>query len=1298
MAADNETESANILAQFIAAPTLLEKFQLVLRLDQDASNNLQADLPGERNKLPEQLFDWLSEVLAQLLALRAQPKPSNGDLNAIYVALQRRALQLDLVIVPTNLLQFLVSIVLQESSAWSPVVYQRLHRGADRALGHLLGWLIYFKEQDNEVELHQQLVELLSDQVAPLSIASPADDLIQKWGRESPIAVYARMCAQALADAGDALAASVLCAATAIELAKEEPADSWELAGLASRHLGSSRGRDASNALLLQLGSSALSQLKGNNNHRAITLLDQAIGECNGYARGNNSLAGHPQFIQLKASLHLDRAVCRLDFDDKGYWLALEDYAQTIACIESLDGRENPASSVKRKEYLAAVLMMQLEAKRHSNTYCDQDLIQDLTRVIDLGPDTQMLLTALQKRADLRLNQSDQGTQLAQADLLRALELCIAGSKERATILTTLGCSQLALGTHSVKEPIKYFEQAIECYTAADPDDETTYELAKSWMNLGAVKMGDPDSSPESAYDAFTRSADLLEAYLAAPEPKPEATSRQFTHLLAKAQLQRGSICSALQDPARWEDGIEALSRAIALLDARFKQAPNACSVEWCDDLASAYFNRAQAWKNRRHLYQARWASDLDAAITMRRRILQSFGDAPPLQAIKRLGSVILQRSRFDYDYGNADKLPSCLQDCEEVLQLCTATAPDARQEAEFLRLQFETYELMANALAALGRDSKALSASRQAAAILQRLPLEAWSANIRLAFLSEHALRLYRASEQDAAIAVLSELADSRALLYATAQTRAGQKSFISLGQSIGVLGAWLLADAGRPREALEFVEANRGFFLREIILSDPATLAARCQIPLSRAERISDLQQKLTRLRLSSNSDDVALQDNQADSANPERLIRRNMEDLCRQLQQEIDRLDIRLALAAPAIRALAPSDGWLVIPATSALGTVVFILNQETNLEQIPYLLLPSLTSAQLAKLVQDFRSAETNLLADSVEQRDAANGEFEAALLRTSEALWQGFIDPVLNCIAAIPGAAPGAAITLVSQGGLDALPLHIASRLVDGRRRYLIEDRVIRFAPGLPALDIMQRRRQQRLAKPARLAAFINPTGDLDGAAKWEWPAIEQLDWPLAPSAWVGPDNATLEAFTDFTAAQAQAPGFTHLHLAMHGVFNSEHPEASGLVFAFDQHGNPAELATVKGIFSLPYMPELEFVCLSTCHSSLSDIDHSSDEFIGLVSAFIHAGAGSLLATLYPILDATAPAVIAGIYRRLLERQTAANSYDIAEALRDTVLEDLLDCAAPSEEERQSDSSGRQSFSLIDWAAFKPVCS
>jgi CHAT domain-containing protein len=130
---------------------------------------------------------------------------------------------------------------------------------------------------------------------------------------------------------------------------------------------------------------------------------------------------------------------------------------------------------------------------------------------------------------------------------------------------------------------------------------------------------------------------------------------------------------------------------------------------------------------------------------------------------------------------------------------------------------------------------------------------------------------------------------------------------------------------------------------------------------------------------------------------------------------------------------------------------------------------------------------------------------------------------------------------------------------------------------------------------------------------------------------------VSPKGSTMEA-VDFQASRATAlspdlANYRIVHLATHGLLNSQHPELSGLVFSLvDKNGK-----TQDGIYNLNLNADL--VVLSACETGLGK-EVSGEGLIGLTRGFMHAGATRVVASLWKVSDVATARLMEEFYKAM----------------------------------------------------------
>jgi CHAT domain-containing protein len=121
-----------------------------------------------------------------------------------------------------------------------------------------------------------------------------------------------------------------------------------------------------------------------------------------------------------------------------------------------------------------------------------------------------------------------------------------------------------------------------------------------------------------------------------------------------------------------------------------------------------------------------------------------------------------------------------------------------------------------------------------------------------------------------------------------------------------------------------------------------------------------------------------------------------------------------------------------------------------------------------------------------------------------------------------------------------------------------------------------------------------------------------------------------------------------------LHLATYGVLNKPNPLFSFVEFA--PGGTHDGRLEVHEVFGLDLVADL--VVLSACQTglgsgALADVP-AGDDWVGLTRAFLHAGAGHVVATLWPVQDEATAALMDRFYRELAAGAEPARALALAQ--------------------------------------------
>ncbi|MEI2583635.1 CHAT domain-containing protein [Scytonema sp. PRP1] len=208
-----------------------------------------------------------------------------------------------------------------------------------------------------------------------------------------------------------------------------------------------------------------------------------------------------------------------------------------------------------------------------------------------------------------------------------------------------------------------------------------------------------------------------------------------------------------------------------------------------------------------------------------------------------------------------------------------------------------------------------------------------------------------------------------------------------------------------------------------------------------------------------------------------------------------------------------------------------------------------------------------------------------------------------------------------------------------------------------------------------------LFAIQNPTDNLEFTDI----EIETIAAAFHPRQILKKNEATAQALTESPTAEYFRDA-NWLHFSCHGYFNFNLPEKSALQLAASEISplpEDAEISrylrvsedagidlkkclTLENIFQLN-LPNCRLVTLSACETGLVDGFNTSDEYIGLPSGFIRAGAASIVSSLWAVDDFSTALLMIKFYENL---QTLTHNVPIAlnsaqEWFRRVTQEELL---------------------------------
>lgn len=261
------------------------------------------------------------------------------------------------------------------------------------------------------------------------------------------------------------------------------------------------------------------------------------------------------------------------------------------------------------------------------------------------------------------------------------------------------------------------------------------------------------------------------------------------------------------------------------------------------------------------------------------------------------------------------------------------------------------------------------------------------------------------------------------------------------------------------------------------------------------------------------------------------------------------------------------------------------------------------------------VQLYRAVlDTARLVHTIEQlrRQLEENAGEAGLQRGLSELYDWLVRP----LQARLGAAE-TPLVVIADGELDAIPF---AALYDARRRrYFLEDHPLRFAPSL-----REARRPARHAAAGMPPLFIADPA-FDARKHPGFPRLADAEDEAREIAAAYPGARVLpKAAASVDAVRAALPRAGLVHYAGHAVFDDERPERSYLLLAPAPGDAGADVLEAEEIAAMD-LRRVSVVVLAACQTVRTGPGRAAG-FSGLAGAFLAAGAGGAVGSLWEVDD------------------------------------------------------------------------
>ncbi len=466
--------------------------------------------------------------------------------------------------------------------------------------------------------------------------------------------------------------------------------------------------------------------------------------------------------------------------------------------------------------------------------------------------------------------------------------------------------------------------------------------------------------------------------------------------------------------------------------------------------------------------------------------------------------------------------------------------------------------------------------------------------------------------------------------------------------GKPVGAL-KWL--EEGRLKEVNTALARDRAMFRKDLKRNDRREYAALIdQLRLAEwRQRTADSENAFTEA-----------------SRNAKR-ISGNIETVRKRVQEYIpDFLVERTIDQDTIIRLAAETDAVYLVFIVTDLGTGIILFTRGRSSPVIQVFSRERCTKEYLESLAARWNASVARLRSSGFSPSLQTRNTWRNDLDLLGRELYQELFSEAYDWIR--ENCNPDVELILVPHLSLHQLPLHLARFDTNDGPRYLVEERCLRFRPGLSIFEDADFDRNAVLSTDRTGEAEVDQDAlvisDSSGNLFWSENEAESVAKSI-------PGKVNLLKGEEATpeAVRRSLKEATLLHCSCHALFDPALPWNSALLLASGEktgdtsrgttglsagtpenprNRNRYRMVPLSEIFPKMECRRAELVVLSACESGRVQSGVEADEFVGLAGGFLGIGARTVIASVWPVDDRTTTVLMSSFYRNLFEENLSVS--------------------------------------------------